>query len=94
MTIIKRLTLLLAMTFAMQSQAWFWDSWFKSTYTETKYPIVLAHGLLGFDEILGIEYWYKIPTDLRNDGAEVYVCLLYTSPSPRDQRGSRMPSSA
>ena len=23
-----------------------------------------------------------------------YVCLLYTSPSPRDQRGSRMPSSA
>ena len=28
--------------------------------------------------------------------AEVYdmACLLYTSPSPRDQRGSRMPSSA
>ena len=26
--------------------------------------------------------------DLYND------CLLYTSPSPRDQRGSRMPSSA
>ena len=23
-----------------------------------------------------------------------YFCLLYTSPSPRDQRGSRMPSSA
>ena len=23
-----------------------------------------------------------------------FVCLLYTSPSPRDQRGSRMPSSA
>ena len=27
------------------------------------------------------------------DGA-TYTCLLYTSPSPRDQRGSRMPSSA
>ena len=26
--------------------------------------------------------------------AEHYHCLLYTSPSPRDQRGSRMPSSA
>ena len=25
---------------------------------------------------------------------EVDACLLYTSPSPRDQRGSRMPSSA
>ena len=26
--------------------------------------------------------------------AEARNCLLYTSPSPRDQRGSRMPSSA
>ena len=37
---------------------------------------------LGLSEIddLGIDlYWF---------------CLLYTSPSPRDQRGSRMPSSA
>ena len=25
---------------------------------------------------------------------QAYSCLLYTSPSPRDQRGSRMPSSA
>ena len=25
---------------------------------------------------------------------KVIACLLYTSPSPRDQRGSRMPSSA
>ena len=28
------------------------------------------------------------------DGERHRVCLLYTSPSPRDQRGSRMPSSA
>ena len=26
--------------------------------------------------------------------AKAESCLLYTSPSPRDQRGSRMPSSA
>ena len=26
--------------------------------------------------------------------AQLWHCLLYTSPSPRDQRGSRMPSSA
>ena len=26
--------------------------------------------------------------------ALIGACLLYTSPSPRDQRGSRMPSSA
>ena len=27
-------------------------------------------------------------------GETITTCLLYTSPSPRDQRGSRMPSSA
>ena len=27
-------------------------------------------------------------------GVDSQTCLLYTSPSPRDQRGSRMPSSA
>ena len=31
---------------------------------------------------------------LIESGHEVLICLLYTSPSPRDQRGSRMPSSA
>ena len=32
---------------------------------------------------------------LRMNGYNVLMpCLLYTSPSPRDQRGSRMPSSA
>ena len=34
-------------------------------------------------------------TDLKAQTKEVIgTCLLYTSPSPRDQRGSRMPSSA
>ena len=33
--------------------------------------------------------------DLATDEqVRAYPCLLYTSPSPRDQRGSRMPSSA
>ena len=31
---------------------------------------------------------------LANAGEHPEDCLLYTSPSPRDQRGSRMPSSA
>ena len=40
------------------------------------------------------------PVTVAKDGTHVitvtntYTCLLYTSPSPRDQRGSRMPSSA
>ena len=32
--------------------------------------------------------------NFRNDIYEDYNCLLYTSPSPRDKRQSRMPSSA
>ena len=36
-----------------------------------------------------------ITTGLLHDTIEdTYACLLYTSPSPRDQLGSRMPSSA
>ena len=31
---------------------------------------------------------------LHHEMAQTPYCLLYTSPSPRDQRGSRMPSSA
>ena len=36
-------------------------------------------------------------TNVRDFAASMvlcHLCLLYTSPSPRDQRGSRMPSSA
>ena len=31
---------------------------------------------------------------LKRELGDCMCCLLYTSPSPRDQRGSRMPSSA
>ena len=33
-------------------------------------------------------YWIK------DEDGEIGICLLYTSPSPRDQLTSRMPSSA
>ena len=40
---------------------------------------------------VGAQFWSVfVPTSL----SEPQACLLYTSPSPRDQRGSRMPSSA
>lgn len=59
-------TLGIAATLAVSLQA-------HASYTETKYPIVLAHGMLGFDSILGIDYWYGIPAALRKDGAQVYI---------------------
>ena len=36
----------------------------------------------------------KTPDERFPGAVSTYTCLLYTSPSPRDQRGSRMPSSA
>ena len=36
----------------------------------------------------------EINFEIKKLGIVLYSCLLYTSPSPRDQRGSRMPSSA
>ena len=48
----------------------------------------IGDGTLNTRETLTAEYLkeYLIPC--------LIGCLLYTSPSPRDQRGSRMPSSA
>ncbi|KRW59709.1 lipase family alpha/beta hydrolase [Pseudomonas sp. TTU2014-080ASC] len=48
-------------------------SLFSSNYTKTKYPIVLGHGMLGWDSMLGIDYWYGIPSALRKDGARVFT---------------------
>ncbi|MEN9866085.1 MAG: hypothetical protein RL748_1675 [Pseudomonadota bacterium] len=42
-------------------------------YTQTKYPIVLVHGLFGFDKIGPVEYFYGIPSSLASGGAKVYT---------------------
>jgi triacylglycerol lipase len=46
---------------------------------KTKYPIVLVHGFIGFDNVLGIQYFYNIPTSLRNEGATVYIASVNPS---------------
>ena len=45
------------------------------------------------DRMLG-EVINPFPKQLKALSADPYDCLLYTSPSPRDMRRSRMPSSA
>lgn len=43
------------------------------TYTQTKYPVVMVHGLLGFDAIGPIDYFYGVPSALRSGGAVVFT---------------------
>ena len=40
------------------------------------------------------EKWSRIGVNTTEDFEPLYICLLYTSPSPRDRYISRMPSSA
>ena len=44
--------------------------------------------------VIGQGWHRKFGGDHAEVSALKDACLLYTSPSPRDQRGSRMPSSA
>ena len=63
-------------------------------------PEIELHRLETSDEILDELPSLKAQADFiiaDGPGSQTEVsraCLLYTSPSPRDQRGSRMPSSA
>jgi triacylglycerol lipase len=50
---------------------------FNCTYTKTKYPIVLEHGLAGFDELFGVyEYWFGIVDALEDGGATVFTTTV------------------
>ncbi|MGF1739884.1 triacylglycerol lipase [Vibrio profundum] len=58
-------------------------------YTETKYPIVLVHGLFGFDTLAGVDYFYGIPQALTKSGATVYVAHISAANST-ELRGEQL----
>ena len=58
-------------------------------YTETRYPIVLAHGLFGFNSIGPVEYFYGIPSALRSGGAQVFVTTVSAANST-EVRGEQL----
>jgi triacylglycerol lipase len=63
---------------------------FNCTYTKTKYPIVLAHGLGGFDELFGVlDYWFGIEDALEDGGARVYVTSVAPLNTPQ-ARGEQL----
>jgi len=56
---------------ASSASAW---CWWNCNTAQTKYPIVLAHGMAGFDELFGVyEYWFGVPAALEDKGATVFV---------------------
>jgi triacylglycerol lipase len=61
-----------------------------STFTKTRYPIVLAHGLSGFRQLFGVvDYFFGIPGDLQSGGAQVFVTQVSAFGSA-EQRGEQL----
>lgn len=58
-------------------------------YAQTRYPIVLVHGMFGWDSILGFNHFYQIPEDLRRNNATVYVAQVSALNSP-EVRGEQL----
>ncbi|WP_249383866.1 triacylglycerol lipase [Chitinivorax sp. B] len=58
-------------------------------YTQTKYPILLVHGIFGFDNFLGADYFYKVPGELARDGARVFVSTVSAANS-NEVRGEQL----
>ena len=77
------LSLLLAAVLIAPAPSW------AAGYTQTRYPIVLAHGLFGFDNIGPVEYWYGIPSALRSGGATVYTTSVSAANST-EVRGEQL----
>ena len=66
-------------------------NWEEVGVAEDRSPI-WPHGFTG--SISHSNSWVWTAVAESDNAASLGICLLYTSPSPRDQRGSRMPSSA
>ncbi len=63
------------------------------TYSQTKYPIVLVHGMAGAAKYFGVvDYFYGVPSDLRSHGAKVFVVDLSAMNSSNNARGEQLAS--
>lgn len=79
--LLKIALLAFVLTFSAQAIA--------GNYTATRYPIVLVHGLFGFDSIAGVDYFFNIPDTLSDGGAQVFVASVPASNSA-EVRGERL----
>ncbi len=59
-------------------------------YTETRHPIVLVHGVTGFNTIGGlVNYFHTIPWNLERSGAQVYTASV-SFVNSSEQRGQQL----
>ena len=79
----------LVFTLAATTLLWGASAHADSGYTKTRYPIVLVHGLFGFDSFLGIDYFYGIPSALSQEGARVFVAQISAANST-EVRGEQL----
>ncbi|MEC7120615.1 MAG: triacylglycerol lipase, partial [Pseudomonadota bacterium] len=61
-----------------------------SSYAKTRHPLVLAHGIAGFNQIAGVDYFYAIPQDLTANGARVFVSKASSFNASGDIRGEQL----
>ena len=67
------LAALTLITLTTQAHGWSFPFFGKDkSYADTRYPIVLVGGIIAFDEIAGLDYFYGIADDMRDYGADVY----------------------
>jgi triacylglycerol lipase len=79
----KTLALFLIAVTALPVPSW------AAGYTQTKYPIVLVHGLFGFDSLGPVDYFYGIASGLRSGGATVYVTSV-SAANTTEVRGEQL----
>ncbi|MBA5687481.1 lipase family alpha/beta hydrolase [Rugamonas apoptosis] len=79
----KTVSLLFIALTALPAPSW------ATGYTQTKYPIVLVHGLFGFDSLGPVDYFYGIASGLQSGGAKVYVTTVSAANST-EVRGEQL----
>lgn len=79
------LSAIILVLFSNTSLAW-WG------YTKTKHPIMLVHGIAGWDSLGNIvDHFYRVPYKLKKDGAKVCVAAISSFASSFDRAVSLAP---
>lgn len=91
-TMAARLSLAISLSLIASTASagcWFFCKDDTREYAQTKYPIVLVHGMLGFDSVLGMDYFYGVEKALEKKGAKVYPVQV-TALDSSEARGEEL----